>query len=202
MSVSNVDISEIINFVDTNTKHFDDSHNVEHAKIVYNSSLEIAKSFPNYSQFEIDIITYASLLHDVCDHKYKKTVGINYLAKFIENKIGKEKCDRVIRIISNVSFSKEIRGQREHFDEPDATYLTIISDADRLEAIGNIGIYRCETFTKAINGIIPDDVVKHCHEKLLRLYEQNFIKTDYARKIAEPLHQIIVDYVKKNSKIK
>ena len=77
-------------------------------------------------------------------------------------------------------------------------YLAVLRDADRLEAIGQIGIDRCIAYSVSIGRKIPDDVVVHCHEKLLRLYDEHFIVTEEGRRLAAPLHQIIVDYVKAN----
>ena len=107
-----------------------------------------------------------------------------------------EQAQIVIDIIENISYSKEIRGQRKNVHQP---YLDIISDADRLEAIGEVGITRCIAYTKAIHGRVPSDVVTHCHEKLLRLYKDGFIRTKTAREMAEPLHKVIEEYVSRNS---
>ena len=104
-------------------------------------------------------------------------------------------------IIHNVSFSKEDKvrkGLAPAVEVPERLklYLDAVRDADRLEAIGDIGIERCIEYSKSIGRKIPEEVVEHCHEKLLRLYEEHFIVTEEGRKMAVPLHQIIVDYVK------
>ena len=117
--------------------------------------------------------------------------------------MGQEKGKDVIFIIDNVSFSKEDKvrkGGAQAVEVPDhlKLYLDVVRDADRLEAIGQIGIDRCIAFSLSIGRKIPDDVIVHCHEKLLRIYGELFIVTDLGRKMAEPLHQVIVDYVKKH----
>lgn len=187
----------IDDFVKENTKHFDSSHNHEHAQAVYGNALRIIEE----DKFIVDndIIELAAKLHDVRDHKYKHSISEEKLADFIMQTTNNIlKTSRILKIIDNISYSKEVKGKREKLQFPDDIYLDIISDADRLEAIGKIGIERCITYTKEIGGKIPEDVVKHCHEKLLRLYNDNFIKTKAGRRMAEPLHNEIVEYVKNN----
>jgi uncharacterized protein len=192
--ISLIEVNLLNEFVKSSTAHFDDSHNWIHAENVYLSTIKIINSLD--IDYDEDIITYAAKLHDVCDHKYQNSIPRTELEKFILKNLGSEKTNHVLKIIDNVSFSKEIKGLRETLIEPYNTYLTAISDADRLEAIGKVGIERCETFTKSRNGKIPEDVIIHCHEKLLRLYEDNFIVTKLGREIAKPLHEEIVNYVK------
>ncbi len=189
------------NFVKESTKHFDDSHNIDHAMKVYLSTINIANSLqPDLTyKLESDILVYASMLHDVCDHKYPNSIPRQILIDFIISRLDDDKCNRIMKIIDNVSYSKEAKHQCERLSEPDNIHLIIIADADRLEAIGEIGIQRCKTYTLITGGKVPEDVVQHCHDKLLKLYNDNFIKTPYARQLAAPLHQIIVDYVKDNS---
>jgi hypothetical protein len=62
-----------------------------------------------------------------------------------------------------------------------------------------VGIERCETLVRARGGRVPEDVVKHCHEKLLKLYPDNFIRTKTGRELAVGLHEEIVEYVRKHS---
>lgn len=191
--------SKINAFVKESTRHFDSSHNHEHAQAVYNNSIRIIEE--DRFIVEDDIIELVAKLHDVRDHKYKNSISEEKLVEFIMQ-ITKDpnKTYRILKIIANVSYSKEVNGKREKLQFPDDVYLDIISDADRLEAIGKVGIERCTTFTKEVGGQIPEDVVKHCHEKLLRLYNDNFIKTKAGRRMAEPLHNEIVDYVKNHTK--
>ncbi len=75
----------------------------------------------------------------------------------------------------------------------------ICSDADKLEAIGNVGLERCIKFTKSFNNSLDDIEIKklvidHCNEKLLKLKDQ-FIRTDPGKMMAVERHQTIVDYV-------
>ena len=183
----------IIIYLNENTKHFDASHNAEHAITVYNTACKIMDSFA--CTYDKDVLAFAALLHDVCDHKYKHSQTPKQLREFINKYIDDTRTDFVMKLINNISYSKEASGKRESFTDAEKPYLDAISDADRLEAIGTTGILRCQTFVEAHGGKVPDDVVAHCHDKLLKLYPLMYIKTDYARKLAEPLHQEIVRYV-------
>ena len=183
---------QVFNFVKVSTAIFDESHDITHAVAVCTNTLKIAESFNQ--DMEVDILMYAAMLHDVCDHKYDNSIKEEELVEFIVGKLGTKKCERVMSIINNVSFSKQVKGLRQTLKSPDNLYLDIISDADKLEAIGKIGVDRCIAYTTAKGGNVPEDVVKHCHEKLL-LLKDKYIVTEMGKKLAEPLHQVIQDYV-------
>lgn len=187
----------LLTFVTESTAAFDSSHNVEHALIVTNSTHLIMQSLP--SIYETELVTYMAMLHDVCDHKYgDQSITREELEAFIAKSLPND-WKRVLEVIDNVSYSKQVKGLRKALPEPDATYLKALSDADRLEALGAIGIERCTTFTRERGGRVPEDVILHCHEKLLRLLPHGFIETDLARELAQPLHQEIVHYVETHS---
>lgn len=187
-----VDFVKIFEFVSISTRTFDESHNIDHALAVYNNTIKIAETIK--IELEYDILIYTAMLHDVCDHKYPNSIKLEELIEFITSCLDKVKCNRIIEIIQNISFSKQVKGLRKELVYPDNLYLHIVSDADRLEAIGQIGIDRCIAYTKATGGSVPADVITHCHDKLLKL-KDNYIVTEMGKKLAEPLHQIIEDYV-------
>jgi HD superfamily phosphodiesterase len=187
-----------LEFVKVSTKMFDESHNYQHAQIVYANSKKIMDSF-NF-EYDDDILMFAALLHDVCDHKYPKSITLGDLESFIRKYVP-NKADIIMKIISNVSYSKEVAGKREELTFPYNIYLDAISDADKIEALGKKGIERCEIFTRAKGGRVPQDVIQHCYDKLLRLYTEGFIRTEMGKTIAKPLHDEVVDYVEENTKV-
>lgn len=93
-------------------------------------------------------------------------------------------------MIEQISFSK----QGKNFAPVDPI-LEAVRDGDRLEAIGEIGLIRCEKYTLASGGSVPENVVKHCYDKLLRIYPEHYISSEIGRKLAVKEHNIIVDYV-------
>lgn len=194
--------NNLLEFVKDSTKHFDSSHNEEHALKVYHTTINIMNSYG--WAYDIELATYSAMLHDVRDHKYPNSISEEDLEAFLFGEIGSKKGKQILNIIENVSFSKEDKQRKNNVFVVDIAdelfpYLVALRDADRLEALGEVGIRRCEQFVLARGGKIPEDVVKHCQEKLLRLYTEYFIFTEFARQIAEPLHNEIVDYVKNNT---
>lgn len=96
-------------YIEKHTAHCDDSHNINHAICVYNNAIKIAEI--DYPKYDYDIVLYASLLHDVCDHKYINTLTKEELNIYIKSKLSSEKAQIVIDIIDNVSYSNEIKGR-------------------------------------------------------------------------------------------
>lgn len=194
---------QLSDFVSTSTQTFDDSHSHTHMKKVVENSFTIIENdskvqdkIKMYPQIE-KLVLEVAWLHDVRDHKYPDSISELELEEFVKS-IEPEEYINIIDIINNISFSKENKGLRKSFPEPYNTVLEIVGDADRLEAIGTIGIERCEIFTRERGGQVPKDVIFHCHEKLLRLLPEGFIKTEHGRIMALPLHEEIVDYIRLN----
>ena len=192
--------NKLEDFVIKSTKIFDDSHNHVHMKKVVTNSFEIIdndkeirKKILEYPQI-IRLVMIVRWLHDVRDHKYSNSITQEELESFI-HQVDSDNIDVICKIIANISWSKVARGQRELFEEPYQTVLDIVSDADRLEALGKNGIERCDIFIREHGGSVPVDVIIHCHKKLLRILPEGFIKTSYGKKLAQPLHQEIVDYI-------
>ena len=183
-------------FVSKHTRSFDETHGIEHALAVYNNAMLIAQT--DYPELDMEIIMYASLLHDVRDHKYPESISQVVLEDFVYTAVHFSTANIILAIIDNVSFSKEVKGLRKQIDDETTKYLDIISDADKLEALGEVGIKRCIGFTHMKGGNVPDDVIKHCHDKLLRLYTNGYIKTPSGRKLALPLHKEVERYVLEN----
>lgn len=182
----------LIDFVAESTKSFDASHNLEHALKVTDNMHKIMQSLNE--PYDKLFATTIAMLHDVCDHKYPNSITQDTLEKFIYRHNGID-TPRITNLIENVSWSKESKGLTNLIHKLDERYLIGLTDADRLEALGKGGLDRCITFLLANGGNVPEDVIKHCHEKLLKLYTDNYIKTNYARELAKPLHEEIVVFV-------
>lgn len=172
---------KVLDFVKENTAIFDESHDWHHAiKVAYNSTKILNNKY----------VLYLALLHDVCDHKYKNALTREKLNQWINDNLFEYKI--IDEMIEKISFSKQ-----KTFESVNPI-VEAVRDGDRMEAIGQIGIERCEQFVKSKNGQIPEDVIVHCFEKLLKIVPENYIVTDIGRKNAIKHHNVIVHYVRNN----
>jgi len=187
-----------------------DSHGIAHSLAVANSSLEILKitltsQAPNFTELNLTntpetIVYVAGLLHDICDHKYADN-DPTALQIFIKELLGVNDAEVVKRIIDYGSYSKQKKGVVRLADlEPPMRFLRdVVSDADKIEAIGGVGVDRCIAYQREnANGDVSEamimaDVRQHCDDKLLRLYGE-FIYTAGGRAIAKPAHEEIVKW--------
>lgn len=123
-----------------------------------------------------------------------------------------EHVDRVCKIIDAVGFKNEVNEEAEKVTGSDDLLLGIVQDADRLDAMGAIGIARCFTYGGHTHRpIYNDDVprtnmskedycsnkktssINHFHEKLLKL--KGLMKTRAGRNKAQCRHQFLLDFV-------
>jgi HD superfamily phosphodiesterase len=179
----------------------DDSHGHAHMKAVARmSSYIVEQDFNDKSgHFMLDAIT-AAWLHDIADHKYDHDGTLEKrLDEFGAANI--PNYPDIKKVIKYVSYSTEnkaiLAGTPLNFPAILGAYYSqvrdIVSDADKLEAIGKIGIRRAIEYTIEANPAftheqVIQDVWNHAHEKLLRLSTQ-FIKTPLARAIAIRRHK-------------
>lgn len=157
----------------------------------------------------------AAWLHDVMDHKYVLIDGVKTrITDLLRTFFTKDDTDLILRIIDRVSYSKEnaviMQGGKLDWNEelgPDGCAIRdMVSDADKLEAIGSVGIERCKQFSQehyfAKHRVHIGDreliqsVLDHADEKLLRL-KSEFIRTDWGKKLAEPLHEEMLEALNK-----
>ena len=194
-------------FVNETCKGRDDSHGHAHMKAVAEMTRYIVEQDFNdeSGHLMLDAIT-AAWLHDIADHKYDHDGTLEQrLDEFGAANIWNYQ--EIKHVIKYVSFSTEnkaiLAGSPLNFPAILGAYYSqirnIVSDADKLEAIGKIGIQRAVEYTTEANPSftpqqVIEDVYKHAHEKLLRLATQ-FIKTPLARSIAARRHHEMEEWV-------
>jgi len=182
------------------TAGYDESHNLEHHKCVLANMIGILPSL-TLDKKTTYMALVAAFVHDTIDHKYPGAVEKTEVLRLsLAEHIGNDETDRVLMWISRMSFSKQTADTTAVSDE-DAGVIDALRDADRIEALGNVGLARCRAYTQSRN---PDAstaeiealVVKHCHEKLLRLLPEGFIVTSAGKALAKEGHDIIVEFVR------
>ncbi len=110
-----------------------DGHGFNHTMRVYNNAMEIAKG----ESCDTQIVALAALLHDADDHKLFDTVdNANARVFLAAHDIDGQTVEAVISAVNSVSFSKN------RDKKPESIEGRIVQDADRLDALGAIGIAR------------------------------------------------------------
>jgi len=161
-----------------------DGHDAEHSLRVYGNALLIAKSYPESDK---TVIALASLLHDVDDHKLFDTENNMNARSFLkEQNVEDDVIDQICVIINGVSFSRN-RGIR-----PESIEGKIVQDADRLDALGAVGIARTFAYGGR-NGRSLESSLQHFTDKLLLLKDE--MNTAEARQMAETRHAYIEGFL-------
>lgn len=178
----------------------DDSHGLAHAIKVTENAVTIWKMTP-VSSMSIEKLLACAMIHDVMDHKYDPENRLEpELRYFLKQHFVTKDIEEIISIINAVSFSKEKKRGKRYFE----TYLTedaikcrdIVSDADKLEALGKIGFDRCVEYSqhayKKKHGVditkelLKKEVEDHAEEKLYVLANE-YIVTPGGKKMAAKL---------------
>jgi uncharacterized protein len=194
----------------------DASHDWEHVNRVCRLARDIAREETASGAGEIDaeIVELAALLHDVDDWKYSGVGSVSdKTARFLMSQgYPAERAARVLQVIREVGFKSELgsgAGSTSILSE-----ARIVQDADRLDALGAIGIARAFVYggrkgTALYDPKIPPEdqltgekyadqtrattIVNHFHEKLLKL--RGLMKTDTGRRLAAQRHQYMEEFL-------
>lgn len=175
-------------------KSRDKSHDWNHVLDVKNNSL-LLMEFDDFTEDQINIVTTAALGHDIWDHKYFDSDDeINKLKSeftdvLLDHNYTTGNILSIISIIDNISFSKEykLRNEKKTIDLDDDILIlrNIVSDADKLESVGEKGIKRMIDYRiHKENTHILEDVQQHFKNKLSLLVKDNYIITPYAKNLA------------------
>ena len=153
-----------------------DGHGMAHTTRVYQLAMKIAEG----EECDKRVVGLAALLHDTDDHKLFQTEHNANARRFLaEQGVDGETVDRICEAINAVSFSKN-KGKR-----PETPEGRIVQDADRLDAMGAIGIARTFAFGGK-HGRPLESSIAHFHEKLLLL--KDLMNTDKAKEMAQTRH--------------
>ena len=160
-------------------------HGADHTMRVYRTAMMIAGREPGCDP---EITALAALLHDADDHKLFRTVDNANARAFLEEQGEEpEKIEKICAAVNAVSFSRN-RGKK-----PATIEGKIVQDADRLDAIGAVGIARAFAYGGE-HGRPMEASVRHFDEKLLLLKDE--MNTETARQIAEQRHAFMETFLK------
>jgi uncharacterized protein len=206
MNKENIIVATII-FVQETLKDAEGGHDWWHIHRVWKTAQSIAKN-ENVDTFVVEL---AALLHDIADSKFHggdETVGPKKARQFLETmEVDEQTITHVVKIIENISFKGG--NETQHFK---SLQLDVVQDADRLDAIGAIGIARAfnyggyknrKLYDPAIKPILnktkeayknsTEPTINHFYEKLLLLKDRMNTKT--GKEMAMQRHDFMVGYL-------
>lgn len=200
-------IEQTIVFVKDELKNVESGHDWFHIERVYKNALHILET----EKANKEIVLYGALLHDIADSKFHggdETIGPLKAAKFLQSiEVEQEVINHVVKIIENISY------KGGNFERKFSSIeLDIVQDADRLDAIGAIGIARTFNYGGFKNNLIHDPelvpklkmtkeeyknhkgtTINHFYEKLLLL--KDLMNTTKGKEIAAQRHQFMLSFL-------
>lgn len=202
-------IKSTIAFVKQELKDAEGGHDWFHTERVYKNALLVSKN-EKVNQL---VVALAALLHDIADPKFHngdETVGPRVASEFLlQQNVDSEIIEHVSKIIENMSFKNSFDLNTSFTSKE----MEVVQDADRLDAIGAIGIARCFNYGGFKNRalcnpeILPNlnmkkaeykaakaPTINHFYEKLLLL--KDLMNTKTGKRIAEKRHIFMEEYLK------
>lgn len=200
-------INLTIDFVKDKLKNAEAGHDWFHIERVFKTAQNINK----VEDGDELIVALAALLHDIADPKFNggdEELGPNLATEFLKSiSVQEDTINQVKLIIQNMSFKNSFDGAGFSSKE-----MQIVQDADRLDAIGAIGIARAFTYGGFKNRVLYNPEIKpeqhlskesykntsaptinHFYEKLLLL--KDLMNTDAGRAIAQERHDFMLLYL-------
>lgn len=194
-------------FVKNALQDAEGGHDWFHIERVFKNAKKIAAS----EDVDNFVVALGALLHDIADSKFyngDETVGPRMAREFLEQQsVTEEVIVHVENIIKNISFKGG--NEEQQFTSPE---LDVVQDADRLDALGAIGIARTFNYGGHKGRPIYDPAIKpnlsmskeeyktssaptvnHFYEKLFLLKDR--MNTETGRKMAEERHEFMVKFM-------
>ncbi len=200
-------ITQTINFVKITLANAETGHDWFHIERVYKT----AQTINDIEKGNELIVALAALLHDIADSKFNngdEEIGPHKAGVFLSSiGVDEDIIFQVQEIIRNLSYKASLGTITFQSKE-----LDIVQDADRLDAIGAIGIARAFTYGGYKNRVLYDPsilpnlqmskeeyknttapTINHFYEKLLLL--KDLMKTDTGQAMAKQRHQFMLSYL-------
>lgn len=196
-----------VQFVKEKLEGAEAGHDWFHIERVWKLTKKIAKT----EKCNQDVVELSALLHDIADPKFHdgdETLALKISREFLESQnVEEEIIQQVLFIIQNISFKNRGEVPKDFPIE-----LKIVQDADRIDAIGAIGVARTFNFGGFKNNLMyhPDiepklnmskdeykksngTTINHFYEKLLLL--KDLMNTEEGKKLAEERHQFMLNFL-------
>lgn len=200
-------IDNTIQFVKEKLEGAEAGHDWFHIERVWKLSKKIAEK----EECNVEVVELSALLHDIADPKFHngdETLALKISREFLESQRASEDIiEQVLFVIKNISFKNRGEAPKNLPIE-----LKIVQDADRIDAIGAIGIGRTFNFGGFKNNPMYDPNIKpslnmskeeykksngttinHFYEKLLLL--KDLMNTSEGKKIAEERHDFMLKFL-------
>ncbi|MFJ8529013.1 HD domain-containing protein [Bacillus sp. NPDC094106] len=198
-------IQKTVTFVKNILEKDASGHDWYHIERVHKLAIALAKQEGG----NLFVIEMAALLHDVADEKLNESeeAGMKKVSNWLEElSVPEEESKHILHIIANMSYKGGHGGKIETLEGK------IVQDADRLDALGAIGIARTfayggakgrlmydpnvptrEAMTKEEYRKSNDPSLNHFYEKLLKL--KDLMNTDAAKREAEVRHRYMEEFI-------
>ena len=200
-------INTTIDYVKKELSDAEGGHDWFHIERVFKTAQTIGKQ----EKADLLVVSLAALLHDIADSKFHngdETLGPKMAKTFLQNaKVDAATIDHVVAIIENISF----KGGKQA-SKIDSLEFKVVQDADRLDALGAIGIARCFNYGGFKNRALYDPAIapnlhmtkeeykhsntptiNHFYEKLLLLKDR--MHTVHGKKMAQKRHRFMESYL-------
>lgn len=200
-------IDNTIEFVKEKLEGAEAGHDWFHIERVWKLSRKIAET----EDCDHDVVELSALLHDIADPKFHngdETIAPKISREFLEQQnVPDETIENILFVINNISFKN-----RDQAPQNPPIELKIVQDADRIDAIGAIGIARTFNFGGFKNNLMYDPetppnpgmtkeqykksngtTINHFYEKLLLL--KDLMNTEKGKKLAEERHDYMLNFL-------
>jgi HD superfamily phosphodiesterase len=195
------------------TAERDLSHGLEHFLRVRDLAMELARETQQLGEKEVLVLELSALSHDLLDHKYVIPERVEELRKdmleALQARAGlsSQEALQVDLIASNVSLSKELRGELRTSELEDCCCLhlrNLVSDADKLDALGKRGLARLAQYQTHLSfgsSAMPtvESLRKVAEEHLL--HRSKFLRTSAARERGRRLQEETLEILKSDREI-
>lgn len=200
-------IKTTVDFVKKELEGAEAGHDWYHIERVW----RLAEHIGEKENANTQVVALAALLHDIADPKFhngNETLALEISERFLtENNVEADVIQQVLYVIQNISFKNRGEAPKQPSLE-----LQIVQDADRLDAIGAIGIARTFNFGGFKNNLMYDPTIQpklnmdkeeykksngttinHFYEKLLLL--KDLMNTETGKKLAEERHRFMLGFL-------